>query len=92
MADVDEPAVPLQPIRPRYPQEMLREGVAGEVLLRFVVDAEGFARDVQTVRSSHEAFTRAAVRAVLAARFRPAQRKGQPVTTRVSQVVRFALE
>ncbi len=92
VTEVDEPAVPLRPIRPLYPQEMLREGVAGEVVLRFVVDAEGLARDVQAVRSNHPAFTRAAVRAVLAARFRPAQLKGEPVATQVSQVVRFILE
>ncbi|MCM2274343.1 MAG: energy transducer TonB, partial [Candidatus Didemnitutus sp.] len=92
VTEVDEPAVPLRPIRPLYPQEMLREGVAGEVVLRFIVDAEGLARDVQAVRSNHPAFTRAAVRAVLAARFRPAQLKGEPVATQVSQVVRFILE
>jgi hypothetical protein len=88
---VDVPAAPdsAQPVRPLYPDSLLRAGVDGRVLVEFVVDTTGEA-DMETfgeVLSTHALFTVAARRAVAYAHFTPALLDGK----RVRQVVQLPI-
>ena len=77
--------------RPDYPFEMKRQGVAGEVLVGFVVAADGAVRDARVVRSSQREFEDAAVRAVSKWTFRPGQKDGRNVSTRMQVPIVFSL-
>ncbi|WP_259461528.1 energy transducer TonB [Paraburkholderia fungorum] len=48
----------------RYPREAQRNGITGDVLVEFVVDARGNMQDVQVVKSADPLLDRAAVNAV----------------------------
>ena len=77
--------------RPEYPFEMKRTGSAGEVLVEFVVAADGSVRDARAVRSSQREFEDAAVRAVSKWTFRPGQKDGRNVPTRMQVPIVFSL-
>ena len=77
--------------RPEYPLEMKRTGSAGEVLVEFVVAADGSVRDARAVRSSQREFEDAAVRAVSKWTFRPGQKDGRNVPTRMQVPIVFSL-
>jgi TonB family protein len=90
-ADVDRGPELAAEVRPRYPETLRGSGFYGVVELEYVVSANGRVdEETMDVRTSpHPAFTKAAVDALLAARFRPALRNGRPVAVRVRQSVRF---
>ena len=78
------------PIVPVYPDSLLRAGIAGRVLVEFVVDTGGSA-DMDTfsaVTSTHPRFTDAVRRAVQEASFTPAMREGR----RVRQLMHYPFE
>jgi TonB family protein len=88
---VDVPAAPdsAQPVRPLYPDSLLRARIEGRVLVEFVVDTTGEA-DMETfgeVLSTHPLFTASARRAVGYAHFTPALLGGK----RVRQVVQLPI-
>lgn len=75
---------------PRYPNEALRAGVGGTVMVRAVVDANGVPTDVAVVeRSGHRELDRAAQAAVRKWRFEPAMRNGKAVSSTVQVPVDF---
>jgi protein TonB len=77
--------------RPNYPFEMRRQGVNGEVILRFVVDTNGDVRDVEVTRSSHREFESAAQQAVLKWKYKPGRKGGRAVATRMQIPIVFNL-
>jgi protein TonB len=77
--------------RPNYPFEMRRAGLNGEVVLRFVVDANGDVRDVEIIRSSQREFESAAQQAVLKWKWKPGRKGGKAVATRMQIPVVFNL-
>jgi TonB family protein len=86
-----DPAVLLAQPMPRYPAALQSAGVAGSVVVEFVIDTTGRVErpSVRMVESSHPAFEDAAQAAVLGARFRPARLNGRPVRQITQQRVRF---
>ncbi len=70
---------------------MKRNGIAGEVLVEFIVDANGTVRDAHAVRSSQREFEASAVRAVSKWTFRPGQKGGRNVATRMQVPIVFSL-
>ena len=86
-----DPAVLLSQPTPEYPAALQAAGVAGTVMVEFVIDTTGRAEptSVQMVGSSHPAFEDAARAAVLGARFRPARLSGHPVRQITRQRIRF---
>ena len=78
--------------KPVYPFEMRRSGQKGEVLLEFIVDAQGEVRNPVVIRSTHPAFEQPAIDAVLKWKFKPGKRAGVAVNTRVSQLFPFTLD
>jgi TonB family protein len=89
-----EPAVLLSQPTPKYPAALLSAGLAGAVLLEFVIDTTGRveASSVRNVESSHQLFDESAHSAVLGARFRPARLSGRPVRQITRQRIRFVAE
>ncbi len=91
LADLDQPpAVVSQPL-PRYPAELARSGANGEVLLSFIVDAEGVVRCPRVVESSRPEFRTPALQAVRWWKFRPGRKDGRRVATRVEAPIAFAM-
>jgi protein TonB len=86
-----DPAVLLSEPAPKYPAALDRAGVAGVVMVEFVVDTSGKAEaaSLRVIESSHPAFEGAARTAVMGALFRPAHLAAVPVRQLTRQRVRF---
>ena len=70
-------------VKPVYPEEALRAGLEGLVVLEAIVDERGrVGHDVKVVRSLGHGFDEAAIAAVRQWRFRPATRDGKPIKVR----------
>jgi periplasmic protein TonB len=65
--------------------------LAGEVVVRFVVDAQGAVRRARVVQSSRAEFEGPALRAVERWRFRPGRKAGRAVATWMEVPIAFAL-
>lgn len=80
---VDTPA-------PAYPPELACDEIGGQVVLLMSIGPDGRPKDVRTARSSRvQALDQAAHEAVRHWRFKPATRRGQPVTTKLQVPVNF---
>ena len=77
--------------KPIYPFEMRRAGIAGEVLVDFIVDSNGDVRNAYSVRSSQREFESAAVQAVSKWKFRPGKKGGRAVNTHMQVPIVFTL-
>lgn len=78
---------------PRYPRPSLQKGQTGTVLLKVLVDEQGWPKEVLVEKSSgHRELDRAARDQVLAKwRFHPAQQQGRPVPAYALVPVDFRL-
>ena len=79
---------------PRYPEGLRAAGVAGRVLLQFVVDTAGRVESssVEELAATHPLFARAARDALAGWRFLPAESGGRKVRVRLQQPFDFRLE
>lgn len=77
---------------PQYPYEMSRAGISGEVVVEFIINANGDVVDTRVIRSSHREFEIPAMQAVQKWKFKPGRKTGKNVATRVSQLIEFNLE
>lgn len=91
LASLDQIPVARFQARPVYPSEMRRAGVNGQVIVGFIVDAQGNVRDAQSVRSTHRDFETAAIEAVMKWKFRPGKKGGVAVNTRMQVPIGFTL-
>jgi periplasmic protein TonB len=76
---------------PTYPFEMRRAGIAGEVIVDFLVDTEGDVQNAYAIKSSQREFEAAAVQAVTKWKFRPGRRAGKDVVTHMQVPIVFTL-
>jgi periplasmic protein TonB len=78
---------------PEYPARLRSKGLAGEVLVQFVVDERGVAQmnTFKVLRSNDDAFTDAVRAAVQFMAFHPAEVDGRKVKQLVQQPYRFAV-
>jgi TonB family protein len=79
---------------PRYPDALKSVNVTGEVIAQYVVDQRGRVEpgSIRILSSTHKLFADAVRRALLEARYRPAEVNGQPVRQLVEQPFIFKLE
>lgn len=77
---------------PQYPYEMSRAGISGEVVVEFIINANGDVVDTRVIRSSHREFEVPAMQAVQKWKFKAGRKGGKNVATRVSQLIEFNLE
>ena len=90
---VEVPVTPRVAVSPVYPASLHAQGVEGQVIAQFVVDADGVP-DVATfkaIRSDHELFTAAVQNAVARLRFTPALVGGRAVKQLVQHPFVFRL-
>ena len=78
---------------PRYPRQALRNGDTGTVLLRVLVDEQGWPKEVVVETSSgHRELDRAATQQVLSKwRFHPATHQGRPIRAYALVPIGFSL-
>jgi RNA polymerase sigma factor (sigma-70 family) len=78
-------------VAPKYPVELRKAGITGEVLVEFVVDASGAVTDAYAVTSTHEDFEAEAIAGVKQWKFAAGLKGGKPVNTRMQQKIAFSL-
>ncbi|MBC7365623.1 MAG: energy transducer TonB [Undibacterium sp.] len=91
LAALDRAPVARFQAQPQYPFEMKRGGISGEVLVEFIVEANGTVREARAVGSSPREFEAAAVQAVSKWTFRPGQKGGRNVAARMQVPIVFTL-
>ena len=74
-----------------YPEAARREGVEGQVVVRFVVDTDGSVIQPVVLRSPDERLSEAALAAVRSVRFTPGMQEGEAVRVRFAVPVTFRL-
>jgi periplasmic protein TonB len=87
-----EPPVPVRTVKPEYPLQQRRDGVSGVVTITCTVDEQGNVIDPEVVKSSHEAFEKPALEALMKWKFKPARQGGAAVAMKVSIPIRFVQE
>jgi protein TonB len=88
---LDQQPQPTYQARPNYPFEMRRAGIAGEVVVDFIVDQEGHVQNAYALRSSQHEFESAAVQAVSKWTFKPGRKSGKSVPTHMQVPIVFTL-
>lgn len=78
-------------ISPRYPHDMRRSGIDGQVMMNLVVGPDGRVRAAEAVKYSHRSFAETAITAVKKWRFEPGKRQGRRVAFRVTVPVLFSV-
>jgi len=77
----------------RYPDEAVRQGIQGRVLVDFIIDEKGRVTEVKAVRSSHPLLEEEALRVIKASPdWKPGRVRGKKVKAEVSLNVEFRLE
>lgn len=89
---VDVKPVPVKTPPPIYPEELKREGVSGVVAVSIVIDEKGLVASATVVKSSNPNLNDAAIAAVKKWKFKPGQKDGEPVKTRVTIPINFSLD
>jgi len=93
LGDIDSAPQPLVQLRPHYPTHARMRQVEGNVVLVFVVSANGRTENIRILSSSPNGiFDRAAERAIERWRFSPGTLDDKPVAVQVRQNIRFELE
>ncbi|MFT3784205.1 MAG: energy transducer TonB [Nibricoccus sp.] len=77
---------------PAYPEAMKRQNVSGVVAVSIVIDETGMVVSATVAKSSQVEFEDAAIAAVKKWKFKPAQKDGAPVKTKVTIPLRFNVE
>ncbi len=77
--------------KPQYPFEMRRAGIAGEVVVDFIVTPDGSVANAFSLRSSQREFEAEAIKAVSKWRFKPGRKGGRAVPTHMQVPIVFTL-
>jgi protein TonB len=88
---LDQQAMPRVQSKPIYPFEMRRQGIGGQVMVEFIVDANGDVRNAYAARSTQHEFEAAAVAAVSKWKFKPGKKGGRAVATHLQVPIEFTL-
>lgn len=88
--DLDvQPVARSQP-PPRYPDALRQRRLRGEAVVEFLVDADGRVSKVSAVSATHEEIAASAVAAVVQWQFKPGQKNGSAVNTRMRVPIVFS--
>jgi TonB family protein len=71
--------VPLQKTDPKYPPELIKQHVEGQVILYAIIGKDGAVRNIQLVHSVESELDKDAMEALAHWKFRPGTRDGAPV-------------
>jgi TonB family protein len=75
----------------RYTDDARAKGIAGNVILRFMVDQDGMPQDIQVKKSLYPSLDQSAIEAARTWRFEPAMKNGQVVSTWLEVQINFNL-
>jgi protein TonB len=76
----------------QYPKEARQKGIEGRVIVRFVVNEQGQAEDLEVVRGAHELLNSEALRAIREMDFKPGRQRGEVVKTQMALSVPFRIQ
>lgn len=88
---LDKPPAVKVRTAPRYPFEMKRRGIQGNVVVQFIVDEKGFVHDCVALNSTNPEFEGPAIDAVSQWRFKPGVKGGRPVACQMMMPIGFKL-
>lgn len=88
-SSVDVAPVPLKTPPPEYPRELRDQQVSGLVTVVVVIDETGAVESAEIGKFSNVAFREPSLDAVQKWRFKPGQKDGKPVKTKVTIPLRF---
>ncbi len=91
MSAADQKPSPVYQPAPKYPYDLLRHEIEGQVTLAFTVTAKGDVEHATIVSSTDQAFERNTLHAISQWKFAPVTKDGIAVSTPVLQVVKFRL-
>jgi RNA polymerase sigma factor (sigma-70 family) len=92
LSALDQTPAPRFQARPQYPADMRAAGITGQVIVDFIVDANGDVQKAYAIRSSQREFEAAAIQAVSKWKFKPGQKGGQPANAHMQLPIVFTLE
>jgi TonB family protein len=87
-ADLSQP-MPMRKVDPVYPLQLMKENVAGTVILYAVIHADGSVGNVRVLRGVDERLDRFATEAVAQWKFDPATKNGSPVDVEATFQIPF---
>lgn len=87
-----EPAVAVRTVAPDYPEQLKEQHVAGLVVVKCTVDAQGNVVDPQVEKSSNEGFDKSALEAIRKWKFKPAREDGTPISKKVVIPIKFVVD
>lgn len=88
-AELDQPPVATRVVKPFYPEELARLGIAGRATVDFYIDTSGHVRLPAIVAEDHAELGDLALAAVRDWQFAPPTRIGEAVATHVTQTFEF---
>lgn len=95
-SEVDQPPLPLRTFSPTYPYMARRDNITGRIVLRFVVDVDGLAKEAMVVSAEPpevlEIFKDAALKTLSRYKFKPAVKNGKAVMCTATLGMTFNLE
>lgn len=89
LAEVDRPPQHMVMARLAYPPELKQQGIAGEVVVEFVVDLDGSVRDPVVKSSTRKEFELPALQAVSKWKYKPGRKGKEKVNVRIEASVKF---
>ena len=96
MNEVDQPPRVIRAFPPQYPYLAKRDNITGRIVLKFVVDVDGTAKEAEVVQAEPpevmDIFQEAALKAVERYKFKPAVKNGKDVLCIVKLPIVFNLE
>jgi TonB family protein len=76
-----------------YPKEAAKSGIQGRVFVQFIVDSEGFVKDVKVIRGVHELLDAEALKIVESSpKWIPGTQRGKAVNVQFTFPISFTLE
>jgi len=89
--EYDVRAVPLKTPPPEYPISLKRDGISGVVAVKVFIDETGAVSECSVTKSTNPDFNQAALDAVKKWKFKPAQKDGGPVKSRLIIPIQFQI-
>jgi protein TonB len=90
--EVDEPATPVFQPKPGFPEKARKLAIEGEVALTFIVGVDGKVASIESISSPHSSFNMEIRKALEEWKFKPALKKGVPVSSKMSIIMDFGLD
>ncbi len=87
-ADLSQPSA-IRKVDPGYPIQLIKENVAGTVILYAVIQADGHVGNVRVLRGVDERLDRFATEAVAKWQFEPAMKNGSPIAVEATFQIPF---